>query len=92
MEDTEEDNKDEVGDDDQEFEDRELQFKVKSDFRSSICEKSSADQISEEAIKIVQEQNKSKIATAAGDVCHVDGMATFKINNNIWKCELEINI
>ena len=78
---------------------KEFQSKVKSDCRefrlrslSSSC-KSPSDKISEETIHIVQEQDKSMIAKkVTRDVCHVEGNAAFKINNNIWKCELEINI
>ena len=96
MEDTEEDNDEQVGDGDQEFKDKEFQSKVKSDCdcRKSIslsCNVSSSDKISEYAAQIVQEQDKSKIATITRDVCHGEGVAC-KINNNIWKCELEINI
>ena len=99
MEDTEEDNNEQVGDGDRGIKDKEFQSKVKSDCRefrlrslSSSC-KSSANKISEERIQIVQEQDKSMIAKKVKrDVCHVEGKAAFKINNNTWKCELEMNI
>ena len=97
MEDTEEDNDEQVCDDDQEFKDKEFQSKVKSDcdYRKSIsssCNVSSSDKISDFAALIVQEKDKIKIAKCREDVCHVEGIAAFKINNNIWKCELELNI
>ena len=98
MEDTEEDNNEQVGDGERGIKDKEFQSKVKSDSDykdlrslSSICV-SSSNKVSDDAAQIVQEQDKSKIVKCREDVCHVEGKAAFKINNNIWKCELEINI
>ena len=93
QEDTEEDNDEEVGDGDQEIKETKFLSKVESDCDlSSSCYVSPADKMSENANLIVQEKEKSKIAKSARDVCNVEDNLAFRINNNIWKCELEINI
>ena len=93
QEDTEDDNDEEVGDGDQEINETKFISKVKSDCDLPLsCDVSSSDKISKNANLIVQEKDKSKIVKAARGVCDAEDNLAFRINNNIWKCELEINI
>ena len=121
MEDTEEDNSEEVGDCEREVNDKTLIYKVERDQNTNqiSTEKNmiiqDQNRIRQDATKITQDQNmighdphliphdpsryknnemfqNLEIVKDTREICAVGENVTFKINNNLWKCEMEINI